>query len=384
MKITAIETIPFRLPPRRDFRWAGLEAGVGTFVLVRLHTDDGLVGIGDAAALPDWGGDDQQRGGETARTVQHVVRDLLQPVLLGRDPLQLPALMATCDLIVRGHSYAKTAIEMACLDLSGRAAGVPVYQLLGGLARDRVAVAHMIGLMPLDQAVEEAVAAVEEGVGALQIKGGVDPNHDVAAVKAIREAVGPEVVLRLDANQGYRTAKRALTVLARMDGALDLVEQPVEGLEAMRAVTHRSSVGVIADESCWTATDALRIATDHAADSLSIYLSKAGGLLRAQRVAAVAGAARLSCDVNGSLESGIGNAANLHMALATPEVELASVIPVTAIAEDRRLRVAGTYYDDDIVDRSFEVEAGALLPLQGAGLGVEVDEQKLNRYRIDG
>lgn len=376
-----MEAVPFRLPARREFRWAGLAAAVGDFVLVRVATDGGLEGLGEATPLPDWGGDHQRRGGETPTTVAHVVTELFAPLLVGADPLLVERHLRAMDAAVRGHSYAKAAVDLALHDLLGKAADLPLHRLWGGPVRSGVAVAHMVGLMEVGEAVGEAVTAVGEGARALQVKGGVDPERDVAAVRAIREAVGPGVTLRLDANQGYRRAKDALAVLDRLDGLLDLVEQPVEGLAEMAAVTRASRVSVVADESCWDPADALEVVGRGACDAVSIYLAKAGGLARARQVAAIAGASGRRCDVNGSLESGVGNAANLAFALAVPAVELACVIPVTATEQDRVTTVLGAYYADDIVTASFPVDGGTLRPLPGPGLGVTVDEAKLDRYR---
>src|ERR671925_2144380 len=174
MKITAVEATPFRLPRRKDFRWTGLQTGVGRFVLVRLYTDEGTVGVGEAAPLAEWGGDHGRHSGETQRTVRHMVEEVIGPALVGNDPLNIEAISAIMDEVVSGHSYAKAAIDIALHDLLGKTAGLPLYQLLGGAVREALPIAHMVGLMPLQEAVEEAASAVSDGIGALQIKGGVD------------------------------------------------------------------------------------------------------------------------------------------------------------------------------------------------------------------
>lgn len=382
MKIVRIEAVPFRLPLRRDFKWAGLAVSLGGFVLVRVWTDEGLVGLGEATPLPDWGGDHGRRGGETQRTVIAVIRDVLEPALVGLDPTRIEHARATMSRALRGHSYAKCAVEIALHDILGQVAGLPIYRLLGGGCRDAVPVAHMVGLMPNPEAIAEAEAAVADGIGALQIKGGVDPDRDVALIADLRRRLGDGVVLRLDANQGYRDAKFALSVLDRMvESRVDYVEQPVEGLEEMVAVTAAAKTRIVADESCWDSRDALEVTAARAADTISIYLAKAGGVRGAMQVAAIAQAAGLPCDVNGSIESAVGNAANLHVALAAAPVTMACVIPISAPRGMHPNRVGGAYYDDDIVTQPFDTAAGYLLPLGGPGLGVTLDEIKLARYR---
>lgn len=383
MKITDIEAIAFQLPVRREFRWASLRAQLGSFVLVRVHTESGLVGYGEATPLPDWGGDFGRRGGETQATVAHMVTSVLAPALIGMSALEISRAHDAMNRVLRGNSYAKAAVDVALHDLAGKAAGVPLYQLLGGAARDGVAVAHMVGIMPEEDALAESEAAVADGLDALQIKGGEDAARDVRLIMTLRRKLGPSVRIRLDANQGYRRAKDAIKVVGRLaPGDLDDLEQPVVGLDEMAVVTRSVAVNVIADESCWDAHDALEVVRAHAADALSIYLAKAGGLGQARDVAAIADAAGLSCDVNGSIESGVGNAANVHFAFATPAVRLPCVIPVSAPNGAHPNRVGGRYYEDDVICAPFPLAGKAVLPPEGPGLGIEIDEAKLERYRV--
>ncbi len=381
--IESIEAIPFALPVRRDFRWNGLRGQLGRFVLVRIRTADGLVGYGEATPLPDWGGDHGRRGGETLATVASMVRDVLAPALLGLPAGDLTRATARMRAALRGHGYAKCAVEIALYDLLGKRLGVPIHQLLGGQVRERVAVAHMIGLMPVQDAVEEAVEAAADGIRAFQIKGGEDPARDVELVSLLRRELGAGIVLRLDANQGYRTAKPALAVLARLgEAGLNYIEQPVEGLEEMRTVTGATPVPVIADETCWDGHDALEVTRARGADCLSIYLAKAGGFSGARTVAAIAELASMPCDVNGSIESAVGNAANLQFALAMPSVTLASVIPISAPAGAHPHRTGARYFEDDLLAAPMAVDSADLMAPSGPGLGIEVDERKLERFRL--
>jgi len=382
MKITSIEAIPFRLPVRRDFRWAGLIEPLGGFVLVRVRTDAGVTGYGEATPLPDWGGDFGRRSGETLAGVASIIDSVLGPRLIGCDPTAVTAARAAMDAVVVGNSYAKCAIDIALHDIWGLSVGQPLYKLLGGQVRPCVPVAHMIGLMGDDQAIAEGEGAVADGMRALQVKGGVDADRDVRLIGLLRRALGEGINLRLDANQGYRDAKTASRVIARLaDAGADCVEQPAIGLRAMAEATARSSLPIIADESCWDANDALDVVGSRGADCLSIYLAKAGGFVGARKVGAIAEAAGLPCDINGSIESAVGNAANVHFALATPSVTLASVIPVSAPAGSHPCRIGGNYYLDDICAAPFAVSDGAILPLERPGLGIDIDEAKLERLR---
>jgi L-alanine-DL-glutamate epimerase-like enolase superfamily enzyme len=386
MRITQIEAIPIALPVRRVWKWRGLGGELGRWVIVRVHTDDGLIGLGEATPLPDWGGDFNRQAGETPVTVVHVVCDLLAPLLAGRSPFDVERIVADMDAVVRGHVYAKAAVEMALFDLQGKVTDRPVHDLLGGRTRECVAIAHMVGIMEEDEAVDEARAAQGDGCTAFQIKGTGELERDVAAVKALRAALGDGVTLRLDANQGYygSGAKAAIrAVRALEDAGIDFIEQPTIGLHEMAQVCAGVQVPVIADESCWQASDVLDIVRARAADALSIYVAKAGGLLGARKVATLAEIFGLPCDVNGSLESGIGNAASVHLAVAMPAITLPAVIPVTAPAGRNPTAATGRYYEDDVVTEPFRYENGLLYPPEGPGLGVELDEERLQAYRTD-
>ncbi|HWJ36041.1 MAG TPA: enolase C-terminal domain-like protein [Steroidobacteraceae bacterium] len=382
MRITSIEAMAFRLPPRRDFKWAGLLVDLGGFVLVRLTTDEGVTGYGEATPLPDWGGDFGRHSGETLQTVTSMVNQQFAPALLGTDPTAVTAARATMDRVAIGNSYAKCAIDIALHDAWGKITGLPIYKLLGGAVRAVVPVAHMIGLMHEKDALVEAVGAARDGVTSLQVKGGVDFERDVRLTAALRAELGDGVTLRLDANQGYGHAKNATRIVGRLaDAGVDFVEQPTTGLKSMAEVTAHSAVPIIADESCWDIHDALDLVAARGSDCISIYLAKAGGFVGARKVAHVAEAAGLRCDVNGSIESAIGTAANIHFALAHRAVDLAAVIPISAPAGAHPYAIAGRYYEDDVIDQAFAVQAGALLPLDAPGLGIEVNERKLAKFR---
>jgi L-alanine-DL-glutamate epimerase-like enolase superfamily enzyme len=381
MKITGIETFPFRLPTRRDFWWASLQVPLGGFVFVEVTTDTGLTGFGEATPLPDWGGDHGRHGGETQQTVINIIRSTISPALIGVDPTAIELAHMRMDRVLRGNNYARCAVDIALHDLWGKALGQPIYRLLGGAVRNEVRIAHMIGIMPTEEAVAEARAVMADGVSAFQIKAGRDPMLDVQTVKAVRDAVGPGIFLRLDVNQGYGRAKSASRILGAMAGSLDMVEQPVRDLTEMAELRGQSSIDLIADESCWDEFDALDLVKCRGADAISIYLAKAGGIARARRVAAIADAAGLPCDVNGSIESAIGTAGNVHFALAANAVSLPSVISITAPRGKGPCKVAGRYYLDDIVDDAFPFARGAISPLEGPGLGIEINRQKLEQFR---
>jgi muconate cycloisomerase len=383
MKITEIETIPIRLPTRRVHQWASLTTPIGVYVIVKLHTDNGLIGLGEAPVLKDWGGDHGRYFGETPQTTAHIVNDILAPALKGQDPARFETIHAIMDKAVKGYPYAKAAIDSAIYDVVGKALNVPAYQLLGGLVRDRIGIAHSLGLMEIEKAVEEALEAKSEGVKTIKLKGGIEPQRDVELVRRVRNALGTGIKICVDANQGYPTPKLAVRVIKAMEEyGLLYMEQPVEGIDAMAQVTRRVDTPIMADESAWTAQDVVEIVQKKAADIVSIYTTKPGGMFKAKKVAAVAEAAGLKCNVNGSVETGVGNAANIHLAASTAVVTFDCVVPVSTPKGKGKKGIAGIYYQDDIIRQPFEFSDGDIVVSTKPGLGVELDEDKLSYYRI--
>lgn len=382
MRIAELEVMLVGLPTRRVHRWAGLRGSIGRYVVVRVRSEEGVEGWGETSCLPDWGGAHGAYYGETPQTVRHVLLDLLLPALRGEEVFDIPRVHQIMDRVIKGHPYAKAALDIALYDLKGKALGVPVYELLGGKLREWVPVGHSIGLMDVQAAAEEARQVVDEGITHIKVKGGLDPARDIRAVEAVREAVGSNVHIRLDANQGYTVDVAIRTLRAMERWGLALVEQPTEGISELAAVARAVNVPIMADESAWTAHDVLRLRETGAARYVSLYVTKPGGLYRARQMAAVLEAAGMEADVGGSAEFGIGNAANLHLAAASAAVTVPAIIPITTLAGREQTQVAGRIYVDDLIAEPFEYRAGALRVPSGPGLGITVDLEKLDRYRL--
>ena len=384
MRIAELEVMLVGLPTRRVHRWAGLHGPIGHYVVVRVRSEEGVEGWGETPCLPDWGGAYGAYYGETPQTVRHVLLDVVLPVLRREDVdvLDIPKVHQIMDRVIKGHPYAKAALDIALHDLKGKVLGVPVYELLGGKLREWIPVGHSIGLMEVEAAAEEARQVVSEGITHIKVKGGLDPARDLRTVEAVREAVGPNVEIRLDANQAYTVdvAIRSLRAMERW--GLTLAEQPAEGIDELAAIARAVDVPIMADESAWAARDILRLREAGAARYVSLYVTKPGGLYRARQMAAVLEAAGMGADVGGSAEFGIGNAANLHLAAASAAVTLPAIIPVTTVAGREQTQVAGRIYTDDLVVEPFEYRAGALRVPSGPGLGITVDLEKLDRYRL--
>jgi len=385
MAISDISCYFVKLPSRREHNWASkMDTPIGSHLVVRLETEDGLVGWGETPAIATWGGAHMTHYGETARTARHLIRDYFFPVIEGRSSLDIGPIHEEMDEAVKGHPYAKAALDIALHDLAGKRLDIPVYELLGGEHRDRIPVAHSLGIMEIDRAVAEAEQAVAEGARTIKAKAGLDAERDIELVRRLREALGPDVTIRVDANEGYEFPSEAVRVTREMEEHdIAYMEQPVADTEDMAVVARDVDIPIMADEGAWTPQDILALREHRAAELFSLYVTKPGGLHRAREVGVVAEAVEMRCDIGGSIEMGIGNAANLHLGAAVPIAGMASVSPVNRPADAYEGQVAGVYYEDDIVTEPFDYEDGEVLVPDGVGLGIKVDEEKLEQYSID-
>jgi muconate cycloisomerase len=381
--IKLVETILVQLPTRREHKWTGLTEPIGRYLLTRITDDSGGVGWGEAPALKDWGGEYGRYFGESTLIVRTIIENYLAPAIVGVELGNFVDLHARMDAVIKGYPYAKAAIEFAVYDLTGRWLGIPAHVLLGGRAKAAIPVTHSIGLLSLEDAAKEAAQVVSEGIKTIKIKVGVDSRRDIAVVRAVRAAVGEDTHLCMDANEGYKTPGEAIAVFRAIeDQRIQYFEQPVMGIERLAKVARAISAPVMADESAWNAHDAVQIAQADAAQIVSIYTTKAGGLYKAMEVGAVCRAAGLVCNVNGSVETGVGNLANIQLAAASPAVTLSCVVPVSTPAEAQHGQIGGIYYRDDLLVAPMRLADGAIEVPAGPGMGIDVDPKKIETYRV--
>lgn len=381
--IASIATLMVQLPTRREHKWTGLTEPIGRYILVKMTDADGRTGWGEAAALKDWGGEFGRYFGESASIVEHVIERYLAPAVKGIDPANIVELHARMDAVIKGYPYAKAAVEFAAYDLAARRLGIPVYTLLGGRARARVPVTHSIGLISIEEAEREAAQVAAEGIRTIKLKIGTDAKRDLEIVRAVRKAAGDAMDICVDANEGYKTPGEAIVILKEMEKyRLKYAEQPCMGIARIAEVARVLDTPVMADESAWNAHDAIEIAEHHVIDIVSIYTTKPGGLYKAMEVAAVCRAAGILCNVNGSIETGVGNLANVQLAAAAPAVTLSCVIPVSTPAGHRKGKIGGVYYTDDLIRTPMTLVDGAIEVPAGPGMGIDVDEAKIEKYRV--
>lgn len=320
-----------------------------TQVFVRLVTDDG---IGYGCAAPD-----EAVTGETPEaTVTALAR--ADDLLRGEDALRRMHAIHRLEAELPRSPSARAAVDMALLDALGRRVELPVYKLLGGY-RTSIPTSITIGILPIEETLRRARAHVKRGFSALKLKGGLDVDEDVERVLRVRAAVGAEVELRFDANQGY-TVDQARTFVERTTSArLEILEQPTHRGEPshLGRVTRAVHIPVMADESMMSIGDAFRLARGDLADMVNVKLMKVGGIEAALQVNAVARSAGLEVMVGCMDESALAISAGLHFALARANVVYADLDGHLDLAEDP---TAGTV----------RLERGVLHPSDRPGLGL--------------
>jgi muconate cycloisomerase len=370
VKITRIETIPVNVPidAGRAIKGGGGAHTESPFLLVKVHTDAGLTGLGEVSCTPGWSGEDQV-------TAAHFIHTMIGPRLIGQDPRAVERLTAVIRRAVAANPFTKSALEMALWDILGKAAGLPVYRLLGGPVRDAVPTKFSVSGQKPERAAEIAAWAVAQGFRVMKVKVGVEPEEDVARVRAVREAVGPDIRLGVDANGGWSPRIAIQTIRRLYEFNIIFAEQPVPPVDVawLADVRRNVQVPVMADESVYTLQDAMAVVRAGAADVLSVYVGKGGGIGPARKIAAVAEAAGLVCTVGSNLELGVASAAMIHLAMATPGIG----------AEEFPCDILGPFFNEsDLLKEPLPIKAGEARPHEKPGLGVELDEQQVERYRV--
>ncbi len=309
---TTVFLFKFRL--EKPFRIATETTWDQEEVVVQLVDSRGHVGYGEASPSPFI-------LGANAGTIVAAL-DAMIPLVLGEDPRGLRHVMEKLDRVWSGQAAAKAALDLALHDLVGQIYGEPVWRLLGGSSAEPLDTDYTVSLDTPEAMAQEAQALVAQGFRTIKIKVGVDPREDVDRVRAIRKAVGEEVALRIDANQGW-TRSEAVWALQRMaEYDIQFVEQPVPAadLEGLAWVRRRSPIPVMADEAVHSPQDALRVLCAQAADLVNIKLMKCGGLLRAMEMASLCQAAEVPCMIGSMVESNLSATAAVHLALAHPNI----------------------------------------------------------------
>ena len=365
MKIVKIEAIPFAIPYRKPLRFASGEVHVADHVLVRVHTDDGVVGVAEAPPRP-------YTYGETQESIVAVIGKLFAPQLVGVSALDREVVHARMGRTV-GNPAAKAAVDMALWDAVGRTLGLSVTQLLGGWT-DRMRVAHMVGFASDAEMVAEAerVRIVRDH----DVQGQGRPSAgrvDVRACRALRNALGPDVELYVDGNHGWSPAEAARALRAMADLDLTLAEElcPADDVLGRRWLASHTAVPTVADESATTPGEVTRELLGGSANMISIKTARTG-FTASQRILHQCEGLGVEVVMGNQIDGQIGTACAVafgaaHRHSARRAGELSNFLDMT----------------DDLLTEPLVISGGELTVRPRPGIGLEVDPEKLARYRLD-
>lgn len=366
MKITAVEAIPYAIPYLKPLRFASGEVHTADHVLVRVHTDDGIVGIAEAPPRPF-------TYGETQTGIVAVIEQIFAPAIIGLTLTEREVVTTRLARTV-ANPTAKAAVDMAIWDALGRTLGLPVSALLGGYT-DRMRVCHMLGFADPAVMVAEAEAVQSTyGISTFKVKVGRRPvTLDTAVVRALRERFGDTVELYVDGNHGWSASEslRAMTEMADLDLLFAEELCPADDVLGRRWLVEKVDVPFIADESVPTAADVTRELLSGSASAISIKTARTG-FTGSQRIHHLAEGLGVEVVMGNQIDGQIGTACAVTFGAAFESTT-------------RRAGELSNFLDmsDDLLTESLRIRDGVLCVPSGAGLGIAVDPEKLTRYRTD-
>jgi L-alanine-DL-glutamate epimerase-like enolase superfamily enzyme len=361
VRIRDVEIFPYDLPQKTVIHISLGDTSVTQNVLVRVRTEEGVVGWGEASPFPAVTSDTQSTSVEFGKNLAEILR--------GRDPFTISRIVADMDAAAPHNPSIKAAMEMAIWDICGKIAGHPVCCLLGNY-RDTFETDQTIFIGTPPAMVEAARNVVKAGFKTIKIKVGESPEKDIERLRAVREAVGDKIELRIDANQGWTPAQavRALRGMANFN--IQECEQPVlySDWEGMKYVREHSPMPIMADESVFVPQDAIEGIRHNAMDMINIKLMKSGGIMKGARIAQIAEAADMKCMVGCMTETRLGLTAAAHLVSSQKSIEFADLD-------------AFLIHSFDPVIGGMQIKDGMVTLPQTPGLGAEMDPSFLNKLK---
>lgn len=353
MKITDIkfEKVKIKLKEPITVAFATIEY-VET-ILLKIVTDEGIVGYGEASPLAPVTGENMDS--------TLIILNEMKKLLIGQDPLALEDIHKMLDTAFYGNTAAKAGIDIALHDIKGKKLSAPLYKVLGG-ACGQVITDITIGIDTPEKMVDLAVGYVQEGYRILKVKAGKDPKADVETIRMMREAVGEDIKIRIDANQGW-TVNSAIKAINEMEKYhVDAVEQalPYWDIEGSALLRKHTNVAIMLDESLHSPIDAMRIVRNQAADAMNIKLMKSGGLYPATKINAIAESAGVNCMVGCMLETKLAITAGASLVAALGNITEADVDSFK-------------FFEDNTVRGGLEIDGDIITLPEKPGLGVELD-----------
>ncbi len=373
MEIKDLKSTVVTVPYKEPFVW-GWGANIDrTAVIIEISTDSGIKGFGEAVCL--------HPSAETSRSIV----DSSKPFLVNEDPHDIERIRNKLYGIGGWNMHRHTAnwviggIEMALWDIIGKAAGVPVYKLLGGAIRRKIPITRVIVIKKPKECAADAVKFAEQGYKTLKLKMGIDPERDIETVKAVRDALPDKIKIRVDANEAWSpgTAIKIINKIEKYD--IEFAEQPslMSSLKEAARIRRGINVPLALNESAWGLFEILNIVREEAADILVFCPRMCGGLFEFKKSAAIAEAAGIPVVCHSAIELGIAASAHLHVLASTPNCLFAHDTGANALLAD-----------DIIMGGNLKVENGYYTVSDKPGLGIELDEKKValyaEKYRKEG
>jgi L-alanine-DL-glutamate epimerase-like enolase superfamily enzyme len=289
----------------------GKEPTTRNHIIVMIESDCGVTGIGEACPLPFTEDDDP------IKIKNHIDR-VLSPFLIGKNPVDQDVFSRLTDKFPEVGGTARTGVDIALHDLTGKIRGVSLYEILGGRVRDEVEIAAVLGIGTPNSIANEAAEQIAQGMRSVKIKVGLDVDHDIETLKSVRERLGDSARIRADANTGYNfnQAQKFLKVAEQLN--LEYLEQPLatDDYEGFSRLRKESNVHLLADESLYTYEDAMKLVESEAVDFFGIKLIKHGGIFQSKRIARLAEENGIECVMISPWETQIGVSAAVHLVLS--------------------------------------------------------------------
>lgn len=372
MRIVAVESYPVEIPLKPAYRMItalGVH-DVSRYVVVRVLTDEDVEGAGEATVSVRW-------SGESVWGTQAMIDRVLAPAIVGCDPCNVEEIDRRLDLAAVLNWFAKSAIEMACWDIRGKVAGKPVYELLGGACRPlSVRCRFSMGAYDVPRARQRAAELVAEGFDTIKVKVGGAADQDIARVRAVREVIGPDRNLTIDANCGWDADTAIYCIQQLEDCRLALVEQPTPNGDyaALARVRRETKPPIMADDICFDLVNARELVRNECCDVLNLYPGKQGGIRKARVIADFAAKHKLVCSIGSNLEFDVGTAAMAHFVVSTPNM---------AVEKYPGDMLGPVYHEVRIAKNPLDIRGPVTTITDRPGLGVDVDWQIVKEHHCD-
>jgi L-alanine-DL-glutamate epimerase-like enolase superfamily enzyme len=366
MKITKIEALPFRIPLKKPTEWARGIQDAAEHILVKVYTDDGLVGLAEAPPRPTI-------YGESIESIRFALNTWLGPMIMGMNPFELEKIWDKFDRIAQNPT-AKAALDMALHDIIGKSLNQPCYRLLGCWS-NKVKLSWCVNLNPLQEMVKEGTEMIERyGFKALKLKVGVDPAKDIEMVKTMRKELGDDILIYVDANQGYDPYTAVKVIREMVEYNIAFVEEPclVWDRKGRKAVSQKIDIPLMGDESCITPADVAREIESHSLRIISIKTARTG-FIPSKKIIHLCEQAGIRNLHGLQGDTSVGTLCSAHLCAAFKNTNFYYPSEISFFLQ----------LSDDFLKKPIMIKDGYLELTDDPGLGIEIDEKKFETFRLD-